>query len=214
MNTQLILSALSGICWTIVYIESIRLGFKQKTYAIPFWALALNIAWETVNSILGYAQEGVSIQIVINAVWCLLDVGILYTYFKYGQKYFPEYLSKKIFIIWSILALLTSYIIQYFFVKEFGLVKGSTYSAFLQNLAMSILFITMYIQRCGSDGQSIDIAINKFIGTLMPTILVGVIGIDAFGGPNLFILVLGILIAIFDLLYIFMLLSDKKNEYS
>ena len=154
------------------------------------------------------------IQIVINAVWCLLDVGILYTYFKYGQKYFPEYLSKKIFIIWSILALLTSYIIQYFFVKEFGLVKGSTYSAFLQNLAMSILFITMYIQRCGSDGQSIDIAINKFIGTLMPTILVGVIGIDAFGGPNLFILVLGILIAIFDLLYIFMLLSDKKNEYS
>ena len=214
MNTQVILSALSGICWTIVYIESIRLGFKQKTYAIPFWALALNIAWETVNSILGYAQEGVSIQIVINAVWCLLDVGILYTYFKYGQKYFPEYLSKKIFIIWSILALLTSYIIQYFFVKEFGLVKGSTYSAFLQNLAMSILFITMYIQRCGSDGQSIDIAINKFIGTLMPTILVGVIGIDAFGGPNLFILVLGILIAIFDLLYIFMLLSDKKNEYS
>ncbi|MEI6052406.1 MAG: hypothetical protein WCQ44_06870, partial [Opitutaceae bacterium] len=158
MNTQLILSALSGICWTIVYIESIRLGFKQKTYAIPFWALALNIAWETVNSILGYAQEGVSIQIVINAVWCLLDVGILYTYFKYGQKYFPEYVSKKIFIIWSILALVTSYIIQYFFVKEFGLVKGSTYSAFLQNLAMSILFITMYIQRRGSDGQSIDIA--------------------------------------------------------
>jgi hypothetical protein len=37
---------LSGLCWTVVYIDSVRLGFKDKTYAMPFWALALNIAWE------------------------------------------------------------------------------------------------------------------------------------------------------------------------
>ena len=30
-------------------------------------------------------------QVVFNAVWCLFDIGILYSYFKYGQKYFPDY---------------------------------------------------------------------------------------------------------------------------
>lgn len=210
MDIRLVLAGISGICWTIVYIDCIRLGFKQKTYSMPFWALALNIAWETVHSIIGYKEEGMTIQVAFNAVWCLFDVGILYTYFKYGQKYFPEFLSRKVFILWSALALITSYLIQYFFVLEFGLVKGGSYSAFLQNLAMSILFIGMYVHRKGSEGQSLNIAINKFIGTLTPTILVGVVGLPAFGSPSLFILILGILIASFDILYVLMLNQNIK----
>lgn len=212
MNTPLILAGISGICWTIVYIESIRLGFKHKTYAMPFWALALNIAWETVHSIWGYREEGMTIQVIFNAVWCLFDVGILYTYFKYGQKYFPEFLPKKIFIVWSILALVVSYLLQYFFVAEFGLVKGGSYSAFLQNLIMSILFIAMFIQRRGDEGQNLTIAINKFIGTLTPTILVGIIGLEAFGRPSLFILVIGMIIAFFDLIYIGLLFTNRPNK--
>ena len=212
MNTPLILAGISGICWTIVYIESIRLGFKHKTYAMPFWALALNIAWETVHSILGYKIEGITIQVIFNAVWCLFDVGILYTYFKYGQKYFPDFLPKKIFFLWSIIVIFVSYLLQYFFVAEFGLVKGGSYSAFLQNLIMSIMFIAMYIQRRGSEGQSLTIAINKLIGTVTPTILVGIVGLPAFGKPNLFILVVGVLIAIFDLIYIILLFTNKQNK--
>ncbi|NVO03991.1 MAG: hypothetical protein HXX09_14945 [Bacteroidetes bacterium] len=212
MDTQLILAGISGICWTIVYIESLRLGIKQKTYAMPFWALALNIAWETVHSIWGYREEGMTIQVIFNSVWCLFDIGILYTYFKYGQKYFSEFFPKKIFIVWSILALVVSYLLQYFFVAEFGLVKGGSYSAFLQNLIMSILFIAMFIQRRGDEGQNLTIAINKFIGTVMPTILVGIIGLEAFGRPSLFILVIGITIAFFDLIYIGLLLINRQNK--
>jgi hypothetical protein len=212
MDTQLILAGISGICWTIVYIESLRVGIKQKTYAMPFWALALNIAWETVHSIMGYREEGMTIQVIFNAVWCLFDIGILYTYFKYGQKYFSEFFPKKIFIVWSILALVVSYLLQYFFVAEFGLVKGGSYSAFLQNLIMSILFIAMFIQRRGDEGQNLTIAINKFIGTVMPTILVGIIGLEAFGRPSLFILVIGITIAFFDLIYIGLLLINRQNK--
>jgi hypothetical protein len=40
------LTVLIGIAWMIVYIDSIRVGFKQKTYAMPIAALGLNIAWE------------------------------------------------------------------------------------------------------------------------------------------------------------------------
>jgi hypothetical protein len=212
MDKSLILAGISGICWTIVYIECIRLGFKQKTYSMPFWALALNIAWESVHTVWGYKIEGMSVQIVFNALWCLFDIGILYTYFKYGQKHFPQFLSRKIFVLWSVLALLVSYILQCFFVAEFGLVQGGSYSAFLQNLIMSIMFIAMFIQRRGDEGQNLTIAINKFIGTLTPTILVGVIGLPAFGKPNLFILVIGIMVAIFDLIYIAMLLTKFGNN--
>jgi hypothetical protein len=75
-------------------------------------------------------------------------------------------------------------------VAEFGLVKGGSFSAFLQNLIMSILFIAMFIQRGGDEGQNLTIAINKFIGTVTPTILAGIIGLEAFGTAGLFILLI------------------------
>ncbi|HEY5500264.1 MAG TPA: hypothetical protein VIK20_07775, partial [Bacteroidales bacterium] len=73
-------------------------------------------------------------------------------------------------------------------------------------------FIAMYAQRHGSEGQSLNIAINKFIGTLAPTILVGVIGLEAFGRPNYFILVIGIATAVFDLIYIGLLMNKYKGD--
>jgi len=41
----LFLLLLSGMCWAIVYIELICLGFKEKTYGMPFIALAFNFTW-------------------------------------------------------------------------------------------------------------------------------------------------------------------------
>lgn len=43
-----ILIIISGICWSAVYVDSIRTGFKQKTYCMPLFALGLNIAWEGI----------------------------------------------------------------------------------------------------------------------------------------------------------------------
>jgi hypothetical protein len=49
---DLLLTALSGIAWTIVYVDSIRIGLTQKTYAMPIAALGLNIAWEWTYAVL------------------------------------------------------------------------------------------------------------------------------------------------------------------
>ena len=51
-TTKIILTIISGVCWTIVYIDGIRIGFRDKSYAIPFYALALNFAWELLYTIL------------------------------------------------------------------------------------------------------------------------------------------------------------------
>src|SRR5437763_15981513 len=94
---KLVLTIISGVCWTVVYIEGIRIGFRDKSYAIPFYALALNFAWELLHTIFGY-QSGVSVQTIINTVWFAFDIGILYTYFKYGRKYFPRNFPPGAFI--------------------------------------------------------------------------------------------------------------------
>jgi hypothetical protein len=208
-----ILVAFSGLAWTIVYLESIRLGFKQKTYAIPFWALALNLAWEGSHAVIGYIEKGITLQIIVNTIWFVFDIAILYTFFKYGKKDFPKNIRNSWFYAWSILGLAISSIIQVLFVFEFGLVLGGIYSAFIQNLIMSILFISMLVQRNSSLGQNQIIAVAKWIGTLAPTILFGFFGEDDIA-PNKIALSLGIFCSIFDLLYIKMLYSVKKMEKS
>lgn len=38
LNTEaikVILTLISGVCWTIVYIDGIRADFRDKSYAIP-----------------------------------------------------------------------------------------------------------------------------------------------------------------------------------
>lgn len=211
---KLFLTIISGLCWTIVYIDGIRIGFRDKSYAIPFYALALNFAWEFLYTFFGFRTDGVTVQNVINAVWFAFDIGILYTYFKFGRKYFGwgTDLSTRLhvnenfaFLGWSILGLITALAVEYAFLKEFGVAKGAAYSAFPQNLIMSILFIAMLVRRGSREGQSMTIAVSKGIGTLAPTILYGIIGEGGFPNGSILILTTGLFCSVFDLIYIRML---------
>jgi hypothetical protein len=92
-----------------------------------------------------------------------------------------------------------AYVVQWAFVVEFDFAQAARYSAFLQNLLMSGLFIAMFVGRRGPRGQSMTIAVAKCIGTAAPTIIFGVYEGSAF------ILTLGILCFIFDVAYIVLL---------
>jgi hypothetical protein len=196
------LSLISGVCWTIVYVEIIRLGFKGKTYGMPLFALALNICWECVHAYLYLTTDPGNIQGWINLLWFLFDIAIVITYIKYGKSDFSKFCDSKYFIPWSLLALVMSFAVQAGFVAEFG-EMGAGYSAFLQNLLMSILFITMFFVRKGGKGQSLPIAVFKWLGTLAPTILAGIIH------GYVLLLILGIFCSIFDIMYIFLLGRSK-----
>ena len=203
----LFLLLLSGICWTIVYIELIFLGFKEKTYGMPFIALAFNFTWEIVYCYIDFKSGFSNVQTWINLIWFLLDVFIVCTYLIYGKKYFPKHTSRKYFMPWTIIIFLMSFALQYYFIIEFGDL-WKVYSAFIQNLIMSILFINMLVNRNDIKGQSLTIAINKWIGTLAPTILFGIIR-----GSKL-ILVLGIFCSVFDIIYIYFLNSVRKMPFN
>lgn len=219
---KLVLTIISGLCWTIVYLDGIRVGLRDRSYAIPFYALALNFAWELLYTILGFRTEGATVQNVINAIWFTFDIGILYTYFRFGKKDFGSLLRRgettasrdqppadaggtDFFIAWIVLGLITAFAVQYAFRREFGIGRGASYSAFSQNLLMSVLFIAMLARRGSREGQSLTIAINKWVGTLAPTILYGVLGEGDFPHGSFLILTLGIFCAVFDLIYIWLL---------
>lgn len=209
---DIFLTLLSGIGWMIVYEECIRLGFKQKTYAMPFFALGLNFSWELIYTLADIfwgahgPLTGMTLaQAVVNAFWVCLDVVILVTYLMYGKKEFPKTVNQKFFYPWSVLVIGVCFGLQIIFIKEYGYVMAAQYFAFLQNLLMSVLFIAMYAKRGSMEGQSILLAVAKWIGTLAPTILMGIMTY------NVIVLVTGIFCTVFDLIYISLLLNDHRK---
>jgi len=206
---ELFLTALSGLAWTIVYVDAIRLGFKYKTYAMPMAALGLNIAWEWTYAVYDLMHNP-QLQAYVNVVWALADVLILYTFFRFGRREFPKLVSRPLFISWGVAIIASSFIVQWLFIAEFGMAgsKSAAYSAFLQNLLMSGLFIAMFVARRGARGQSLTIGIAKWIGTLAPTILFG------FVGGSLFVIGIGLLCSVFDLAYIGLLIWVKQLPHS
>ncbi|QES58940.1 hypothetical protein DEJ51_13900 [Streptomyces venezuelae] len=198
----MILTLVSGIAWTVVYLEAIRVGLRDRTYAMPVAALALNFAWETTYAVRD-VSTGLSAQGVVNVVWAVADLVIVYTYLRHGRAELPEFVTRPLFAGWSVLVFGTGFAVQWLFLAHFGAHDASRYSAFLQNLLMSGLFIALYAARQGPLGQSLTIAVAKWLGTLAPTLLFGVVE-DA---P--FILGLGILCSVFDLVYIGLLLRPR-----
>lgn len=203
---EMFLTLLSGICWCIVYEECIRLALKDKTYAMPFWALALNITWEGIYTYYDLRAGG-GVQGIVNVLWFCLDVVILALYFKYGRKH-HEADSDALFYLWTILGIAAMFFVQFAYVKEFGLEGrlSAQYSAFAQNLIMSIAFIHMLVKRGNTKGQSVLLAVAKWIGTLAPTITMGIMS------TNYIVLACGLLCTVYDLIYIALLYRAKKSE--
>lgn len=202
-----ILIIISGICWSIVYIESIHIGFKQKTYAMPLFALDLNIVWEGLYAFTDiFIRQSIGAQAIANACWFLLDCVIVYTYFKFGKEECRTKTERKWFVPWSILIFATCIALQVLFYGWFGSTEGEKYAAYLQNVAMSLLYLSMFRERKSDKGQSMIIAVCKCIGTLTPTIYGTIEG-------NWFILVTGIICFIFDVIYIYVLGCYKRKRY-
>lgn len=207
MNMMMILTLISGIGWCIVYEECIRLAVTQKTYAMPFWALAMNITWEGIYSFTDLKFD-MGVQAIVNLLWFFLDIVILMTYFKYGKKEWDKDKESWTFYAWSILGIVAMFLVQMAFYVEFGTAGhlSAQYSAFIQNLIMSLAFINMLHKRNSTEGQSLLLAVAKWIGTLAPTITMGIMA------TNYVVLACGLLCTVYDVMYIILLQKMKKSE--
>ncbi|WP_328682320.1 transmembrane-type terpene cyclase [Streptomyces sp. NBC_00343] len=152
---------------------------RERTYAMPAVVLGLNFAWEWTYAVHDLVFDP-SVQGGINLVWGIADAVIVYTFFRYGRAEFPSFVTPRMFAGLSVLLFGMSFAVQWLFLAKFGAEDGVAYSAFLQNLLMSALFI----------------AVAKWLGTLAPTILFGALQHDGF------LLGLGIMCSVLDLVYV------------
>ena len=212
MDFQLLSTAFTAVAWTLVYIDAIRVGLRDKSYAMPFWALSMNFAWEVMHAVFGYFELGMTSQVGANFLWALFDVGLLYTYFKYGRSESPFPDSKNAFVIWSVCALIASALVQYAFIVTFGAQLGAVYSAWTQNVLISVAFVEMRRRRGSSLGQSKLIAYAKWLGTLVVSIYFGFFFRGKVANyPNTFVIIVGLVCALYDMYYIFLMHRGDKS---
>jgi hypothetical protein len=151
---------IGGVFWSATYILIIRRGFKDKTFGMPMAALCANISWEVIFSFL--TPHDIP-QLYVNYIWFSLDVVIVIQFLKYGRKEFTK-ISRGQFYASFVLGLLIA--IPMILAVNYELKDNiGAYAAFGQNLMMSVLFVTMLMNREDIKGQSIYIAIFKMIGT-------------------------------------------------
>jgi len=200
------LMIIGGIFWSLTYILIIRRGFKDKTYGMPLVALCANISWEAIFSFL---HPHSSPQLYINYIWFLLDVIIVLQFLKFGKTEFLKFSIRQFYSAF-LMALTTAFFLVLFITYEFNDFKGA-YSAFGQNLMMSILFITMLLSRNDLRGQSIYIALFKMFGTGISSLafyLYQPVAQGSFVLPFLFVSIF-----IFDAIYLG-IIYQKCKEYN
>ena len=199
----------------MTYIIIIYKSFKDKTCGMPLFALALNLAWEFTFSFI-YPPENLLMARIMFILWLILDLIILYTFFKYGYENlkYKNLITKKELSIFAILDILFSIIFIILFVNDISIlyensiVQAPGFIANLQNLIMSILFVNMILNRGNTLGQSIFIAIFKWIGTLAIAILKFS---NMLPSTNTELLII-MLIQVFDIIYIHLIykISNRK----
>ncbi len=206
---QSIILILGGIFWILTYVFIISKGYKDKTYGMPLLALCANISWEFIFSFLLPHSPP---QLYINYLWFVLDVIIVFQFFKYYKNEFPNLSSLTLCIVFGI-----SVASAFSIILSGGIFLGDVdgvYAAFGQNLLMSVLFVVMFFKRGNTlRGQSIFIAIFKMAGTGLTSIhfyLFEPVSQSLFVLPLLFISIF-----FFDLFYTVLIVAQyKKNNKS
>lgn len=201
-NIEDILKIGSGIFWSLAYILIIMRGFKDKTYGMPLLALCANLSWEFIFSFI-YPRDAP--QSYINITWFFLDLAIIYQILRFGPGELKDLLPRRYFYPAFFASLVISFLIILGISMEFENYNGM-YSAFGQNLLMSVLFVVMLLRRDSLRGQSIYIAVLKLIGTVLASVV-----FFARDPSSVLMLTLYISIFIFDVVYVGMVYQYGKR---
>lgn len=193
----------SGIFWTATYLLIIRRSFLDHTYGMPLVALCANISWECIFS---FIYPPTIIQHVVDLVWFSLDVIIFIQLLRYGPREFAD-LSRRIFYGVCGLTLITSFAAVLLTTVEFN--DHGVYSAFAQNLMMSVLFLAMLYHRRSLRGQSISIAVCKLLGTAFASLAFFLF--SSLSHRSVLLPFLYIAIFVYDIIYVGMVYRQQRT---
>jgi hypothetical protein len=167
MNTPLVITVGTGcaISWLITYVLIIARTILDKTSAIPLLAVVANIVWEFIYGFI--LEPGSDYMHLLSILWFLVDLVIMFLVVKYSRDTILTYLDKEISYLWFVFFLvISSFGLIYFSFINLSDPAGE-YTGFGVNLLMTYLFIDKYFRQKTLGGQSLYVAIFKFLGTLL-----------------------------------------------
>lgn len=202
---EITITAIGWVFWITLYVLIIR-GIHRNKYVEMPWICALgNASWEFVWGFIFYESINLGEFFIWSyRAWFFLDIYILWGTFKYGSKQIaiPEikkyyhYIAIGVIICW--VSLYSSFIYSGFDHK------WGSQSAYISNVLISTLFITLFLRQRAERHFSKLMAWCKCLGTLAYTIVY-----FSFDPPNLFVHIIGILVFILDISYLIMLYRNK-----
>lgn len=151
---------IGGAFWSATYLLIIRRGFKDKTFGMPMAALCANISWEAIFAF--YTPHDAP-QLYVNYIWFALDAVIVFQFLKYGKEEFSKIRKWQFYAVFALGISIAAPLIISINIEMND--SSGAYAAFGQNLMMSVLFVSMLINREKVNGQSVYIALFKMIGT-------------------------------------------------
>jgi hypothetical protein len=148
--------------WLIAYGLAIQRARVDKRVGIPAFAVAGNFAWEFVHSLVIQQQAS---QRPFNFAWLLVDAVILGQVFRYGNKDF-SWLSTRVFRLMMVGVIAWAMAFMLLMTRELHDVLG-LYDGTVLVVFVSASFIYTLRQRRSSAGQSMYIAVSKWMGTFL-----------------------------------------------
>ena len=149
-----------GGSWILVYVQIIRLGFRDHIYGMPIVAFCGNIAWEFQFA---FVTPYDAFQRTADTIWFILDLFIAWTIIRYGAEQFPG-ISRRVFHLGLAAAAGLAYWGIFLMAHALG-TMASIYTGFGDTLLMEALFIPMALGRRSMKGQSLSIGYLKLLGT-------------------------------------------------
>ncbi len=202
-----IANILGDVLWIVAYVLIIRQGFKDRTYGIPMLCIALNFTWEFIYAV-DFPFPKTLVEI-LRWAWLLCDIVIVYQLFRYGREGQTIPPLKRYFYPICIAMFISAYVGQLAF--HYSLHdKYGVQDAYMINLVMSMLFVSMYFARPRGEGLSVGAAWAKMLGTGILS-LGSILMIKNDGWlKNSFMIYLYVTIFVFDVTYVVLLHQTRS----
>lgn len=204
---QLATSGLGGILWVIAYLIIIKDIRKYKFVEMPVFFACANIAWEFLwGFVFDYKINMGSFFVWSYRAWFFADFFIWISVIRYGYKQFHlEPLrkhSKPIFIALTVAFL---FILHAFISNELDNPMGAQ-TSYLLNFGISIVYILTWLRLGNEQPFSKSVAWCKMFGTLFYTIFF----YERFP-DSLYVLTIGPIIFVIDMIYIWFIYKYKRD---
>ena len=206
---ELIVTAIGWVFWISMYGLIIRSIVKDKYVEMPWICVLGNIAWEFVWGFVYYDSINLGELFIWSyRAWFILDIFIVWGLFKYGRKQIDIPEIKKHFVLIclvsiGIYAALFSSFIESGFDNKWG-----SQSAYISNVIISLLFISLFLKQFRFKKFSKIMAWFKCLGTLAYTIVY-----FSFDPPNSFVHFIGGVVFFLDLIYLYLLYTRQGKSW-